>query len=203
MEAVRERRPCAVCGKGATKVCVCKLVRYCSRECQVMDWHSRHRYNCLGSISGGDDKTPGTPEALEGLQVRQAGKMGDEVTLDLVTILSTAPSTFRCPILGTRYTGDPSKVNVHQQDPHRLGRNPQAKDYTCNARGRPRSRRDNSTHRCQGQNPPPPPQRSLGATCRRSGAHRSKCSHDHRRFFHDTTTTTRFPMHYSQPRLYS
>ncbi|KAE9600677.1 putative ubiquitinyl hydrolase 1 [Lupinus albus] len=38
---------CAVCGKKGSKKCSrCKSVRYCSQECQHLDWRSGHQANC-------------------------------------------------------------------------------------------------------------------------------------------------------------
>ncbi|CAL0321865.1 unnamed protein product [Lupinus luteus] len=38
---------CAVCRKKGSKKCSrCKAVRYCSQECQLLDWRSGHQTNC-------------------------------------------------------------------------------------------------------------------------------------------------------------
>ena len=38
---------CAVCGEEAAKKCPCKLVMYCSKECQKRDWKAGHKDVCL------------------------------------------------------------------------------------------------------------------------------------------------------------
>ena len=41
-----EKSSCAKCGKSANAFCFnCKIVQYCSRECQKADW-KLHKTNC-------------------------------------------------------------------------------------------------------------------------------------------------------------
>ena len=41
---------CKVCGYRADKKCsACKTVDYCSKDHQIMDWKSGHKYSCSGS----------------------------------------------------------------------------------------------------------------------------------------------------------
>ncbi len=44
------RKQCYVCHKGTTKRCsVCRVVFYCSRECQRRHW-SQHKTNCVAVV---------------------------------------------------------------------------------------------------------------------------------------------------------
>ena len=52
MEKVKGARMCQLCGKSAAakekefkKCSVCRLARYCSRECQLGDWKA-HKKTC-------------------------------------------------------------------------------------------------------------------------------------------------------------
>ncbi len=41
----RPKLNCAVCGKSCTLLCICKLKKYCSHECQKLDWEE-HKNIC-------------------------------------------------------------------------------------------------------------------------------------------------------------
>ena len=47
---------CAVCGEEAAKKCPCKLVMYCSKECQKRDWKAGHKDVCLCRPSAKGEK---------------------------------------------------------------------------------------------------------------------------------------------------
>ena len=59
-------RTCVLCGKPAERLCGrCKLVRYCSAQCQAHHWATTHKLNCVkGSLSSSlkdsskDEATP-------------------------------------------------------------------------------------------------------------------------------------------------
>ena len=38
---------CVVCDEKAEKKCACKLVMYCSKECQKRDWKAGHTRMCV------------------------------------------------------------------------------------------------------------------------------------------------------------
>ncbi|OIW03997.1 hypothetical protein TanjilG_30273 [Lupinus angustifolius] len=55
--ATVEDASCAVCGKKGSKKCSrCKAVRYCSQECQHLDWRSGHQTSCKVSDQNEADK---------------------------------------------------------------------------------------------------------------------------------------------------
>lgn len=42
---------CLVCEKETTRVCAkCMEAAYCSKECQIKDWRSGHKYECAGEL---------------------------------------------------------------------------------------------------------------------------------------------------------
>lgn len=49
---------CNVCGKRSTSVCSrCKLVHYCSRQCQSKDWKKDHKNNCVSILEARESKS--------------------------------------------------------------------------------------------------------------------------------------------------
>ena len=74
-----EKRVCRVCGKFAGKLCSkCKMMRYCSKSHQLMDWKEGHKTNCQEGKT--DDKVRTYDCVFKEMMIETDEEIRDEET---------------------------------------------------------------------------------------------------------------------------